>query len=386
MMLLAALLTISSAFLSVNGFRVVCYVQAWAHWRAGSIKFIPAKIDTTRCTHVVYYLAELDTTSLTIIPHDSGDPDMYSQLAALKTQHPNITNLIAVGGWNLGVEKWDTIVSSEDNINTFATNAVQFLRTNNFDGVVIDWEYPGDRGSPAADKQKYTQLLTALKAAFVKDAADTGKPRLLLTALISPSQYRVQMSYELAELIKLVDYFDLSTYGLHGYWETTTGHPSALYSPSGGQDAIDPQIQFILSNSVPAGMLNLGISTSGTSYTLADPTSTDVVAAATGAGAAGSLMKQEGVLAYFEICKILQAGGATNGTLTGSKAPYIIENGRWTGYDDVASVQEKVDYAVAKGLGGIMLYTIDLDDFNDICGDGKYPLLTAATDRVPVVG
>lgn len=53
-----------------------------------------------------------------------------------------------------------TIVSSEDNINTFATNAVQFLRTNNFDGVVIDWEYPGDRGSPAADKQKYTQLLT----------------------------------------------------------------------------------------------------------------------------------------------------------------------------------------------------------------------------------
>lgn len=35
-----------------------------------------------------------------------------------------------------------------------------------------------------------------------------------------------------------MDYFDLSTYGLHGYWETTTGHPSALYSPSGGQDAI----------------------------------------------------------------------------------------------------------------------------------------------------
>lgn len=66
----------------------------------------------------------------------------------------------------------------------------------------------------------------------------------------------------------------------------------------------DPQIQFILSNSVPAGMLNLGISTSGTSYTLADPTSTDVVAAATGAGAAGSLMKQEGVLAYFEVSTV----------------------------------------------------------------------------------
>lgn len=51
-------------------------------------------------------------------------------------------------------------------------------------------------------------------------------------------------------------------------------------------------------------MLNLGISTSGTSYTLADPTSTDVVAAATGAGAAGSLMKQEGVLAYFEVSTV----------------------------------------------------------------------------------
>lgn len=73
------------------GFRVVCYVQAWAHWRAGSIKFIPAKIDTTRCTHVVYYLAELDTTSLTIIPHDSGDPDMYVQLLSCPLTNPALS-------------------------------------------------------------------------------------------------------------------------------------------------------------------------------------------------------------------------------------------------------------------------------------------------------
>ena len=41
-----------------------------------------------------------------------------------------------------------------------------------------------------------------------------------------------------------------------------------------------------------------------------------------------------------------------------------------------------MDYAKAKGLGGIMFWALDLDDFKgQSCGKGPYPLMNAAKDQ-----
>ena len=51
------------------------------------------------------------------------------------------------------------LVSSTANIHVFAYNAVEYLHRYNFDGLDVDWEFPADRGSPAGDKQRFTDLL-----------------------------------------------------------------------------------------------------------------------------------------------------------------------------------------------------------------------------------
>ena len=51
------------------------------------------------------------------------------------------------------------LVSSTANMHAFASRVVYFLRHYNFDGLDVDWEFPADRGSPAGDKQRFTDLL-----------------------------------------------------------------------------------------------------------------------------------------------------------------------------------------------------------------------------------
>lgn len=55
--------------------------------------------------------------------------------------------------------------------------------------------------------------------------------------------------------------------------------------------------------------------------------------------------------------------------------PYAYNGNQWVSFDDKAMLRKKSQMIRSLGLGGGMVWALDLDDFNNRCGQGHYPLL-----------
>ena len=86
---------------------------------------------------------------------------------------------------------------------------------------------------------------------------------------------------------------------------------------------------------------------------------------------------QPGLAAYNEICKPGLIVDEWNHVWDDDvKGPYSYSGDKWVSYDNWKSIQLKARVAVATyKLAGMMVWSIDTDDFNNDCGDGNYPLL-----------
>lgn len=56
--------------------------------------------------------------------------------------------------------------------------------------------------------------------------------------------------------------------------------------------------------------------------------------------------------------------------------PYAYKDNQWVSYDDRAMLTRKSQMIRSMGLGGGMIWALDLDDFKNRCDEGVHPLLT----------
>ncbi|XP_043855907.1 chitotriosidase-1 isoform X2 [Dromiciops gliroides] len=348
--------------------KLVCYFTNWSQYRSGPAAFLPQNVDPSLCTHLIYAFADMKDHRLTT--SDPKDVQFYKDLNSMKIRNPNLKILLAIGGWNFGTKKFTDMVARPETRQTFIQSVISFLRQHNFDGFDLDWEYPGSRDSPAIDKERFTAL--------VEERQKPGKNRLLLSAAVPAGRYQVDRGYEVQKIVQALDFINLLTYDFHGTWERTTGHNSPLYrrqaEKGGAAEAnIDFAVNYWLEKGAPASKVILGMPTYGRSFTLSSPSDTGVGALASGAGTPGPFTKEGGLLAFYEVCSLKNA---TFHQIEEQKVPYAIQGNQWIGFDNVESLKTKVGYLKQKGLGGAMVWAIDMDDFKGtFCNQGPYPLI-----------
>lgn len=372
--------TVKPVYTPLSGdFKIVCYFTNWAWYRPGIGKYTPDNIDTDLCTHVVYGFAVLDYSNLVIKTHDSWadlDNSFYTRVTELKNKGIKVT--LALGGWNDSAgDKYSRLVRSQEARKRFVNHAVEFLEKYGFEGLDLDWEYPVcwqvdcKKGFPD-EKEGFTALVRELSEAF--------KPKgLLLSTAVSPSKTVIDAGYDVPQLSRYFDWIAVMCYDYHGQWDKKTGHVAPLYyHPDDDVSFFNTNftMHYWMEKGAPAKKLVMGMPMYGQSFQLENANNNGLNARAPGPGQAGEFTRAAGFLAYYEICdKVQNKGWTVVKDPQGRLGPYAYHGNQWVSYDDQEMLRRKSHYIRKMGFGGGMIWALDLDDFNNRCGQGHHPLM-----------
>lgn len=292
-------------------------------------------------------------------------------LVDLAHQH-GVKTLLSVGGWE-DSNNFSAVAANSLTRAQFAHSCINQIKKYGFDGIDIDWEYPGyaDHKGTQDDRTNCTLLFRATRDSLSAYEKLSGK-KILMTAAL-PAGASLAGSFEMNKLADLLDMFNVMTYDFSGTWDSVSGHNAPLYAPreSDSLRNVDAAFRlYVATYRIPASKINLGIPFYG--HTFANCTSLY----GPHAGPDTTHFSSQGCF-YYDILPMI--GNVTRYWDDKAKVPYLV-NLSWktlVSYDDEESVGYKAQYVVHQHAGGVIIWEIT----GDYMPDGRTPLLDALRSK-----
>ncbi|XP_013099267.2 chitinase-like protein Idgf3 isoform X1 [Stomoxys calcitrans] len=412
------------------GPNMICYYDASSEDRVGQAKFTIQDIESVIqfCTHLVYGYVGIDPETFEIISLNVQRDVKKRHFAAvteLKDRYPSTKFLLSVGGdkdLNKPEKYINLLESGKANQTKFIESARDVLRAYNFDGLDLAFQLP--RNKPLKVHSEIGQVWKSFKKFFsgdqiVDEKSDEHKEQftelvkdirmafrtydLMLTLTVLPN-VNSSWYFNAPAIINNLDYVNLAAFD----FTTPERNPHEadytaplFHLPQEGNRmthySVDYQVDHWISQRVPHSKINVGITTYGRAWKMTTESKADglpIVQHTDGPAPAGEETKTEGLLKYSEICqltspwKVDRKGDESPikrivdrthkyGVYAYRSADSKGENGMWVSFEDTDTVATKATYVRNRGLGGVALFDLSMDDFRGNCANEKFPLLKA---------
>ncbi|KAJ2159050.1 hypothetical protein GGF46_003309 [Coemansia sp. RSA 552] len=358
---------------------VVGYYQSWKRQSL-------MNVDWERLTHLHVAFG---------IPTDKGeltfDGTWFLPQLVREAHSENTKVSLSLGGWT-GSSRFSVLLKDAHKSATLVRSIADFIDKHELDGIDIDWEYVGKQGSKCnkvdvEDPDNLLRFLRALRANLHVRFPETPKT-ISLAVRVQPFENQHGPLEDLSPFTEFVDYASIQAFDVNGPWSNTTG-PSAPLEHTRNRGAPFSLIQAVdqwLAAKWPASKLIAGTSFAGHSAT-----TVDTLAAKEGASMYTRITRDvpqgdiEDAL-WYDVCEdthqmsgvwqyrhlrdqgVLKSHNTTTEEWIrvwdhASSTPWLYnpQLRRFVSFDDPESLRAKVDFVRAKGLKGMMTYSLHAD-------------------------
>ncbi len=332
--------------------------------------------------------------------------------------------MASIGGWSM-CKHFSQVAADPVKRAKFISDC-QKLMAMGFDGIDLDWEYPGPYAGMnfTGNQADFANFLTLVRE--IRQAIGADK---LITSCFAADAAKLG-GFNWTELDKVMDYYNFMTYDFNGGWSNKAGHNSPLYPYTGAEAPAfnwDSLYQYLATSGINLSKVNMGtpfygrgVVTNGTaSLNAATVKRTEFVQPDGNISTCADFTNwpkdvYDGTpyYAYIKQTALASNSGWTRHWDNEAKVPYLTKGNYFLSYDDEESIGYKAQYIKDKNLAGTIIWTVyeDLEfggtvtnygtklkkwsdvksplvnKINNVFADGYVPVPTVATPVFSVAG